>query len=324
MTYRLLAALVPMILLTGCSGIKVSEYAKVPLEPATVQPGEADLQRQGRAKVIVMAGDDNRWPRARQAQAGDQLTHDIEQKLASNGIELLDRGISKTLEEEIRAVEMSGTGPVATPSAAHYAVRPAIVLAEYTTDFVPARSETDKKGKTRTTPASYTYRVKVDVGVKVYGIEFPSLRLIKVASGQDSQTITAERPEPDGVEERMIRKATRNALKDVMTTEFVNLFPARAYITGKLEHDGQAVYSISIGSGQGIEEGLKANLYTVQESLDPFTRKPVQTRVLTGTGKVRAVQASEAFIEPDDKSRTSRTRLGDPVEILRKGSIWPF
>ena len=132
--YFLPAVLTALLTLGGCAapGVSLSDYPKeVELQPADHLPTEAQLNAQGRAKVVVFETDDSKLEKARSAQAGNTLTRAIEETLGANGAEVVDRSIAGRLGKELQLAEVKGVGGYEGPSVANFAVKPTITLAEY-------------------------------------------------------------------------------------------------------------------------------------------------------------------------------------------------
>ena len=316
-------ALAGLLALAGCAGtgISLSDYHKeVTLQPAAHLPTETDLNRQGRAKIVVFETDDGDLEKARNAQIGITLTRDIEQTLGDNGAEVIDRRIATSLGQELQLAEVKGVGVYEGPAVANYAVKPTITLAEYESKYVPASSYTDKKGKTHEIAAYHAHKASVQAGIRVY--EIPSLRLVKSLSGKGSSSnSTADRGSRE-LSSNMIRSATQSALRD-MRSEFLNLFAPKGYVLSRRDKGSKSILQISIGSEQGIVPGNSVVIFSEQESIHPITNKVSYNKIPVVEGKVsEIVTPSEAWIIPDDEDKAKRVRLGDLIEVVYKDSIW--
>lgn len=315
------AALSGLLALTGCaSSISLSEYQQdATLQPAARLPTEADLSRQGRAKVVVFETDDSNLEKARRAQAGNTLTREIEQMLGANGAEVIDRGIATKLGQELQLAEVKGVGGYEGPSVANYAVKPTITQAEYDMNHVPATSVTNKKGKTTHTPASYNHKASVNISLRVY--EIPSLRQVKTVNGRALNANTTSDNGSHDLAVSMLRAATQKALNDA-SSEFLNLFTPKGYVLGRRDKGNKSIFRISIGSDQGIVPGNKIMLFTEQESIHPITRKTTYDKIPVVDGKVTDnVTANDAWIVAEDDGKARRVRLGDLVEVVHRDSI---
>jgi hypothetical protein len=315
--------LLGVVWLSGCasSTISLSDFNReVTLAAAARLPTEAELNRQGRAKVVVFEADDSKLEKARRAQAATVLTRAVEDMLGANGVEVIDRSIATKLGQELQLAEVQGVAGYEGPALASFAVKPTITLAEYAVEYVPASSYTDKKGKVYNTPASYAHKAKVNVSLRV--VEVPSLNAVKTLNGRglDSYS-TSDRGQHD-IDVTMIRSATQNALSGVRN-DFLNLFAPKGYVLGKREHSGKSIFRISIGSEQGIVAGNKVVIYSEQENIHPITKKVSYDKIPVIDGVVsNLVTASEAWVVPDDEKKSRQVRLGDRVEVVHKNSGW--
>lgn len=311
------------LLLAGCAStdISLSEFHREStLQPAARLPTEADLNRQGRAKVVVFDADDSNLEKARRAQAATTLTRAVEEMLGANGAEVIDRSVATKLGQELQLAEVKGVGGYDGPSLANFAVKPTITLAEFGSEYVPASSFTDKKGKTYVTPASFSHKAVANVSLRVY--EIPSLRPIKTLNGRGSVSrSTSDRGSQD-LAVSMIRSATQDALADVRA-EFLNVFSPKGYVLGKREAGKKSIFRISIGSEQGIVAGNKVVIFTEQESVHPITRKISYDKIPVVEGTVSGIVTNgEAWIVPEDEDKAKRVRLGDRIEVIHKDSSW--
>lgn len=316
-------ALAVLLALAGCAGtgISLSDYQKeVSLPAAARLPTETDLNRQGRAKVVVFETDDGDLERARNAQIGITLTRDIEQTLGDNGAEVIDRRIATSLGQELQLAEVKGVGVYEGPAVANFAVKPTITLAEYEYKYVPASSYTDKKGKTHEIAAYYSHKAQVQAGLRIY--EIPSLHLVKSLTGRGSSSnSTADRGSRE-LSSNMIRSATQSALRD-MRSEFLNLFAPKGYVLSRRDKGSKSILRISIGSEQGIVPGNSVVIFSEQESIHPITNKVSYNKIPVVEGKVsEIVTPYEAWVVPEDEDKARRVRLGDLIEVVYKDSLW--
>lgn len=318
------AALAGLLALAGCASqvVSLSDYHKeVSLPSADRMPTEAQIDTQGRAKVVVFETDDGSLENARKADAGVTLTRATEEMLGVGGCEVIDRSIAGRLGQELQLAEVKGVGGYKGPTVANYAVKPTITLAEYGAEFVPQSSFTDKKGKNHVTPASWSHKASVNISVRIY--EIPNLNLVKTlnGSGSDSKSTSDHGSRATGV--AMIRAAVQDALKD-MRSEFLNLFAPKGYVIGKRnDGKGKSLFRISIGGEQGIVAGNPVMIFTEHESIHPITKKTGYDKIPVAEGIVsNIVTPNEAWVIPDDEEKARRVRLGDLIEVVHKDSGW--
>ncbi len=316
-------ALSALLALAGCAttDVSLSEFRlESSLAPAARLPTEADLSRQGRAKVVVFDAEDSNLEKARRAQAATTLTRAIEEMLGANGAEVIDRSIATKLGQELQLAEVKGVGGYDGPSLANFAVKATITLADYGSEYVPASSFTDKKGKTYHTPASFSHKAVANVSLRVY--EIPSLRPVKTLNGRGSKSrSTSDRGSHD-IAANMIRAATQDALDDVRA-EFLNVFSPKGYVLGKRENGKKCIFRISIGTEQGIVAGNRVVIFSEQESVHPITRKISYDKIPVVEGTVSGIVTNgEAWIVPEDDDKAKHVRLGDRIEVIHKDSGW--
>lgn len=313
-------ALAGLLTLTGCaSTFSLSEYRQeVQLQAAPRLPTEADLNRQGRARVVVFEADDSNLSKARGSEAATILTRAVEDLLATNGAEVIDRGIASRLDQELQLAEVKGVAGYDGPVLANFAVKPTITLAEYGAEFVPASSYTDKRGKTYTTPASYSHRAAVNISLRVY--EVPSLRPLKSLNGRGSSTQSTSNRGSHELGPNMVRTATRSALNEVRY-ELLSLFAPKGYVLNRRDKGGKSIFRISIGSDQGLVAGNQVVIYSEQENLNPITQKVSYDKAPVVEGYVSpVVTANEAWILVNDDGKAKNVRLGDRVEVVHKAA----
>jgi len=324
--YFHVAALSGLLALGGCAnqGVSLSDYYKeTSLQPADHLPTEAELNSQGRAKVVVIETDDGNLENARKSQAGTTLTRAIEETLGAGGAEVVDRSIiTPKLYQELKNAEMQSVGRSDDgPSVANYAVKATITLAEYGAEFVPESSFTDKKGKTYVTPASWSHKARANISIRVY--ELPSLHLVKTVNGSGMISTSTSDRGSFNTAVSMIRSATQDALKDVRS-EFLNLFAPRGYVIGKREDGkGKSLFKVTAGSEQGMVPGNPVVIFSEQESVNPITKKVSHDNIPIVEGAVsNIVTPNEAWVIPDDEEKAKRVRLGDQIEVKHKDSSW--
>lgn len=314
-------ALFGLLALGGCASTEVSlsEFSKDAfLAAAERLPTEAELNRQGRAKVVVFEADDSNLDKARRAQAATILTRAIEDMLGANGAEVIDRSVASKLGQELQLAEVKGVAGYDGPALANFAVKPTITLAEHASSYVPASSYTDKKGKVYNTPASYAHKANVNISLRVY--EIPSLRPVKTLNGSGVNSIsTSDRGSRD-LAVTMVRAATQDALKGTRI-DFLNIFAPKGYVLGRRESGKKSIFRISIGSEQGIVAGNRVMVFSEQENIHPITKKTSYDKIPVVEGVVtNIVTSGEAWVVPIDMDNAKRVRLGDPVEVVHRRS----
>lgn len=316
-------ALAGLMTLSGCAGTgtSLSEFKNEAVLTASARmPTEADLARQGRAKVVVFEIEDNALVKARNAQIGSLLMREIEQSLGSNGIEVVDRNLANQLGQELQLAEAKGVGGYEGPSVVNYAVKPTITQAEYDLEIKPASSQTNKKGKTVTTPAVYSHSASVNISLRIY--EVPSLRLLKTLNGRGNNAHKAEEVSNRDQSVLMVREAAQEALSQV-SDEFLEQFAHKGYILGRRDKGNKSIFKLSIGADQGVTTGSKVVIFNQRPSVHSITNKTVFDKVPVVEGVVaNNVTAMESWIIADDDRKAQSVLLGDLVEVTRKGSLW--
>ncbi len=313
-----------LLSLGGCvtTGVSLSDYSReVELERADRLPTEADLNAQGRAKVVVFETDDGNLDKARRSQAATTLTREVEDMLGNNGAEVVDRSIAGRLGQELQLAEVKGVGNYEGPAVANYAVKPTITLADYVNEFTPASSYVGKDGKVYNNPASWNHKASINISVRIY--EIPSLRQVRVLAGKGRKSRSTSDQGSHDLAISLLRDATQDALKDVQSG-FLNQFAPKGYVLGKRQNgDKASLFRISIGSDQGITSDVPVVIYTEKESIHPITKKTRYDKIPVVEGKVsKIVTASEAWVIPGDEDKARAVRMGDQVEVVYKDSGW--
>ena len=319
---RLGLALATALLASGCltTGPTLDKYPnEASLENALRLPSELDLQMQGRTKVVVLQAEHGNLQRAREAQAEVSLTHELEALLHANGVEIVDRSLAGSLDQELKLAEIKGLGSEGGgPMVASYVLKPSLTQADYERQHTPAQTRPDKKdkNKTETLPAFWTHSAQVSLTLRVH--EIPSLRLVKTLTLRAQVSQNTPDSGAHDLPASLIRRATQQAMKDAQI-EFPALFPINGYILGKRSNDKQSLLRASIGSAQGLAAGNVVQISSERETVNPITQKPQYHRVPEVQGVVsRLITANEAWIQPDDEGKVAQVRLGERFEVMPK------
>jgi len=304
--------------LTACSSVPTVSLGDYPREatlpPADILPTEAQISDHARLKVIVFNSEDGGLRAARDSQATHTLTSALESTLGSNGVEIVDRSLAGRLDNEIKLAEIKGmSNSDEGPAVANFAIKSVITQADYGSEYVPATSWTDKKGKTHTNPAYYSHNAATGIMLKIYAI--PSLREIKTIAGKGSNSDSTNDGGNRGAS--MIRNATQDALFRVQD-QLLNLFAPKGYVLRRMTtaKGDKSVFQISIGAQHGLVPGQKMVVKTQREARNPITGKISHEDVeITSASVSTLVSPSEAWIVPESEEAAANIRLGDVVEV---------
>lgn len=343
---RVLASLsiLGLLALGGCSSIPKVDLSEYPtdrtegMEPVENMPSEAALKAsQERARVVVLRGDDDAGDPGRR-QLGEMLTREVEALLGANGVEVVDRSLASSLDEEIRLCELQGRkcGSGVEPSVARYAVKASLTNASYGAQFVSqqvmtggnttfliaaaaypgfvSRERVDGDNDRIIVRAHYQHSASVGTLVRVY--EIPSLRELRAVNGSGSESSRS------GSNASMAAGMLGTALKEAVgggktRAELLNVFAPRGYVIGRRDGGkGKIIFKASVGSAQGLTPGAPVVIFTEQQSTNPVTKKVSVDQIPVATATVsNLVEGGQAWIVPDDPEKAAKVRLGDMLKV---------
>ena len=311
----LLSSIAAAALLAGCAA-PIGKDAFVNFKPTNIQsadimPTEADLQVQ-QLKVVVYDADGkaNSW--ARDADLGSTIGKSIESTISASGVEIVDDALAAKLTDVLKLAEADGRASYAGPKIANYAIRSTITAAQYGASYNPASSFTDKKGKTSYTPASYSHSASVKADIRIY--EIPSLKLMHTINASGSASFSDSHTGANQASGRgLLQQAAQDAIKSA-APELSKQFAPTGYVDSKRSDGKRAIFSITLGTQNGLKPGSKVDIYDVQTTQSGFSKTQSTEEVLVAKGIVtNMVEPSRAWIQVDDESNAARVLRGNRV-----------
>lgn len=313
--------------LAGC-GPKVSlpkrpqEMAALPMQPADVMPKLDQDSLSRRTRVVVLRPEDS--PSARGVGLPEVAAAALESLLGAGGVEVVDRKLATKLESEIKVADMRGSGNMATysgPEVADFAVSVVMGNASWGSEFIPAASYTDKKGRVTNTPASHTHRGKSAMTVRIF--ELPSLRLL-VSVPLEGTVSKVGQQSAAGPQQSagLMRDATEDGIRDAKGP-VLNEFSPKGYITERRVHEKVSYFRTLLSKQSGAQKGQSVDIFTLERSVDPLTKRATVNTVQVAKGVVSELVSDEhSYIVVDDEKAAARVRLGDIVRVKHDPSFW--
>ncbi len=319
MLRQIISLIFILLIYSGCGATidSIEAYAPIPLERSPFMPSKEEI-KSGKTKVVLTRIDDTDFTLARQANLGQSLLVELEQRLGKSGtVEILDRDIARKFEEEIRLSEMNADSQMSEIelSIAKYAISGNLSNAQFTSQFVQTAKWVDKKGKVYVIPAHYNYTASVKGVLKIYAI--PSMKIVKTIgfSGsstrrEDSKYYGDDYLPSDTV--GMINKAGSSAIYSTRY-EFKNFLAPKGYIMEQRDDEDRSILLVNIGSDDGLSTGDDVKIYSTKSTLNPLTDEEEIHDTVVAEGIVSdKLSKHRAWIIVEEK--TNAVKLGDYVK----------
>lgn len=344
--FSALAALSLSLMLAGCAGtaINLSDFPEdttADMEKAARMPSKETLERsRSRARVVVLKVDNADGNSKANRELNDAFGREVEAALVKKGVEIVDSSLAGRLDQEIKACEMQGKakcGSNLAPSVAQFAIKPTVTNASYSQSTVAEQQMRGGDAQFVMLASSYgdmvtrlavdgvndilvvkphmLHSAKVSTTVKVY--EIPSLRELKAVTGSSGEQKQRTALGMAQVESSMLVNALGAAVPtpDDMA-EVANLFAPKGFVTGRRTGPKKPIFRVSVGTGQGVREGMKVMIANERENENPITGAKTIDLVDVVHGYVSSiVTEDEAWVIPDDEEKAKKVALGDRVVI---------
>jgi hypothetical protein len=300
-------------LLSGCvTKIDKSAYKDADLREGEILPSKAQL-KQERAKIVVLETE-NRLAHSGEQSAGELFAVAIEAELNDSATEIVDRSLSKKLNNELKLAEINGVGSYTGPQVAQYAIRGQINSLDYSvkkSSQIISGVFKDKKH----IPVHYDHKASIGGLIKIY--ELPSLRLLNSisvtgsASEDDSETVKNQ-----STGASLLKKAISFAISD-KGHELKNFFAPKGYVVERRVNDLQSIFKVLMGHAQGAKPGDNIVFYSLKKKkANAFTGKEQPEEVRIAQGKISDnVEEGESWVIVDDKTSADKIMLGDYVKV---------
>jgi hypothetical protein len=319
----LLSIVAAASLLAGCATPigkdSFINYKPVNIQSADIMPAEADLQVQ-QLKVVVNDADvkANSW--ARDAELAGLVAKSIESTIGASGVEIVDDALATKLTDVLKLAEADGRATYSGPKIANFAIRSTVTDARYGATYNPASTFTDKKGKSHYNPPSYSHSASVKINIRIY--EIPSLKLMHTINANGSASFSdGNTGANQGTGRGLVQSAAQDAIKSA-APELRKEFAPTGYIDSKRSDGKRSIFSVTLGSQNGLKPGSKVDIYDVQRTQSGFGNAQGTEEVLVAKGIVtEMVERSKAWIQVDDDAATARVMRGNRVrpDYVEKG-----
>jgi hypothetical protein len=310
------------------------KYQKQFASKSSFMPTEEQLEKKT-VKVAVFDFDEKDIELAKQANLGKSLAGELETFLAKNKLaELVDRGISSKLQQEIQLAEMNKTGAYSGPKIVDYAVSGVITNADFNSKYVEGSIYINpKNGNTITVPPKFVYKASVSGNIKVY--ELPSLDVVNTIelSGLATRSenvqnngglsiggirIGGENAEGVKRDDGLVRKAVIDAIS-FADANILNAFAKRGYILEKRTLGKENIFKINLGFEDGIKHGDKFDVVAQYETENAITGKTEVEKKIIANGSIsQIIDPKTCWIIISDIKQTSAIRIGDAVKLKYK------
>lgn len=316
MRLGLAAVVAAPLLLNGCMATKVdlAKFRDADLQEAEIMPSRDQLNSQ-RTKIVVFEPAEDNLPSIRGAAVAASFAKAVEQELSAAGAEIVDRNLALKLSDELRLAESKGSGSYSGPEVAQFAIRTKLTSGEYGARYEEASQYTDKKGKTHTTPASYSHRAQVRGSVGVY--ELPSLRLLTLIAVEGVSTASDPVTGANAATgASMLRAAAEIAVRK-SGHELKNLFAPKGYVVERrVDGENKSIFKVLMGRVQGVKGEDKVVILSLRRKTNALTGKEQLDEVPVVEAQVSdQLTDAESWVVPEDKVAATRVRLGDFVRV---------
>lgn len=333
---RILLTLLLLSTLFACAPtIKhFDDYQKQFLPQSAFMPTKEQLKGQA-PKVVVFALEENQNDVATQAGLGKSIADILETTLGRNRLaELVDRGASQKLKQEIALVEMNKTGSYKGPIVADYAISGTIANAGFTSKYSAGFSYFNPKTKQFiSVPPQYHYQSNVSGNIKIY--ELPSLQVMDSIEFQGTKKRSENVRQDGGLalgaiqiggnkvdgsarDDTLVRQAGYEAMNDI-EVDIKNFFAKKGYILEKRVNDKKTIFKISIGLDDGIKQGDQLEVIGKYDVQNPITLEAETERRIIAKGVVSdQINPKSAWIIIKDQETINKIRLGDMVKMKYK------
>jgi hypothetical protein len=307
-------------LLAGCAGNQIQDlnsYSRTTLQPADIMPSNDEMSGD-KTKVVIFNPIDSDIRLAKNAKLGHSIATSLEKHIAVTGSEIVDRNIAKKLRKEIQLAEMKGGSTYKGPNIADYAITGTVSAANVGSRFTEARRWEDKKGKIHESPAKCTYTAEVSANMRIY--KLPALSFSKAITLEDSVSVSEESrnsncPFSIAAQESLVRQAASDSAEDARI-EFQNYFAPKAYVLERRTKEDVSIFKISQGNNLGFTADSDIEIYHLEESTNPLTKKTTTEEYSVSEGTIsNQVGKSHAWVVVDDQEKAARIKLGDYVKV---------
>lgn len=307
---------------------ELPEYQRVNLDRSPHAPERDTIlaaQRVETTAVVNAFELPSQQPAKRRAEAanlGQALVTELEKALRKANVKLIDRAVAKAFIDEVELAETRGeAGSFEGPKPADFALLGRVTGVDVGSSFTQARQYEDDEGNTIRVPPKCTYSATVVGSVKVYRI--PETSPVKVVTFLGDRSTTEETPRcranPDY--SGLVRPAGAEGIRRVRS-DYQSVFASRGYVVERRvsENGKKNIFRITMGRRQGLDQGDRVAIYTVDSNVDPLTEQRTQSRRLIAEGKVTdIVDPVYAWILVSNEESANRVRMGDEVKTQFKG-----
>lgn len=317
-------ALACLVQSMGCATPNWGTMTKVKIPLAEIAPPET-MQRQV-VLLPVENGSDGAPIRDNTSRIVELI---IQQVISEGGAVVLDRNIYKELVDEIIAIEEGDGESVLEIKGATDAVKGSITSVEHNSDFNPASSWTDAKGKRHNTPASCSFTARVTGLIEVYGMRPLSLRESIFFSGTQKNKVQMNNSSCPISETQMKANAEAAARiaasADCAAVGLQNALAPVGYVREYRRMGGGSgnYFRTSLTPREGANVGEIGDILHQSVEVDPVSRKETVRPERVATGKFEQEESGLILIHVKDAAAAGRVMAGDLVTLRHKKSWIP-
>lgn len=312
---RLLLAGAAAGLLGGClstAPLNPGEWQLVPLPESEAKPTASALAGARRTRVVV-------FPTAESPSVPGVGLHlvaasTLESLLGKGGVEVVDRTLASRLDEEIKLVEVRGSGSYGGPDVADFALKVVMGHAGWSNRFVEASEYKDKKGQIVRTPASHTHEGSSKMTVRIY--EIPSLRLVQEVGADGSFKSDGNKAAASATDAGALMRAATERGLTARRADLLNEFAAKGYVTERRTKGSDSIFRVMLGKASGAKAGDEVKIFSRKRNENPITKQVTFDEVMVASGRFTDVVGDgESWVRVTDARAAGGVRLGDVAKM---------
>lgn len=309
-----------LILVSGCStGIdNFDKYVPAPLVESKFLPSKEEVQQ--KLPIVAVFDFTTFDDSALKAGAADLTQAALKEVVLSDKMAELYNGENpEELRNEVRLAEVSGK-PFTGFKTVDYAIDGSIAKVTFTSEN-REKFGSDNKDIKHTV---YDYKATVEGEIKVY--EVPSLKMIArlpfrgealQEEGREYQNLWRMRKltGDKAFEQNLLREAIKNSFSD-NREKIKTFFSRNGFIMEKRVYEGDAIFLITLGKGDGLKAGDKVEVFDLHMEYNSLTgEKEIFSQILTNGIISNKIEEGRSWITITDKENADKIKLGTPVKF---------
>ncbi|PCK05287.1 MAG: hypothetical protein COA42_18430 [Alteromonadaceae bacterium] len=280
-----------------------------------------DLSRKtrGRSQVVILPYE------GKKISAADGLQGQLKISITEAGGEIIDRGLSKQLSEEVALIESMGKSKYKGTSLANLAIKTDVTNVAFEKRFSEVRYWKDKEGKSHKTPASCSYKAEVSAVMSFYDVNPLALKKTVTISGakrSSTETRNSSCPISQAQMDSLIALAGQDAILDEVD-KIKNVFSPKGIIDEyRMDEGGKtSIFRTTLSPEIGASPGRKVKIWKDVSYTNQFGKLIKERTVIAEAEVVEAVGgSSDSWILVKKIEHAKKVKLGDTVEVDFKRS----